>query len=132
MNDIHARIYKNLIAALGRGDDPHQWPDAWKLEREPYQPLHVDVLERTAEHVTIALAHYYEQNGDLVPDPDMQVRLFPQQKMAEALTFQNSLVYTEVYPIIDGKRMVRLNAKVDLNKFLEGWVRNIRRQFGQP
>lgn len=129
MNDIHARIYRNLIVALGQGDNPHQWPDAWKLEREPYQPLHVDVLERTRDHVTIALAHYYEQNGDLVPDPDMSVRLYPQHQMAEALTFQNSLVYTEVYAVVDGKRMVYPRAKASLNRFLLGWVRNIRWQF---
>lgn len=129
MNDIHARIYRNLITALGQGDSPFTWPNAWKLEKPPYQPLHIDVLERGSDFVTIALAHYYEQNGDLVPDPDMTVKLYPKHRMAEALTFQNSLVYTEVYPIIDGTRMVRLNAKLDLNRFLLGWVRNIRQQY---
>lgn len=126
MNDIHARIYRNLIAALGKGDDPHRWPDAWKLEKEPYQTLNVDVLERGSDFVTIALAHYYEQNGDLVPDPDMTVRLYPKYKMAEALTFQNSLVYTEVYAVVDGKRMVYPRAKASLNQFLEQWAKNLQ------
>ena len=126
MNDIHARIYANLIAALGKGDDPTRWPSAWKLEKEPYQPLHVDVLERTSDAVTIALAHYYEQNGDLVPDPDMQVRLYPKYQMAEALTFQNSLVYTEVYTVVDGKRMVYPRAKASLNQFLEQWAKSFK------
>lgn len=126
MNDIHARIYRNLIAALGQGDVPYRWPDAWKLEKEPYQTLHVDVLERTSDTVTIALAHYYEQNGDLVPDPDMQVRLYPKHQMAEALTFQNSLVYTEVYAVVDCKRMVYPRAKASLNQFLEEWAKNLQ------
>jgi uncharacterized protein YqiB (DUF1249 family) len=93
MNDIHTRIYCNLIAALGQGDNPYVWPDAWKLEKQPYQTLHVDVLERGSDFVTIALAHYYEQNGDLVPDPDMTVRLYSKYGMAEALTFQNAFLY---------------------------------------
>lgn len=131
MNDIHARIYRKLIVALSKGDDPTHWPEAWKLEQSPYQTLHVDVLERSRDHVTIALAHYYEQNGDLVPDPDMTVRLYPKHHMAEALTFQNSLIYTEVYAVVDGKRMVYPRAKADLNTFLLGWIENIRQQMGK-
>jgi uncharacterized protein YqiB (DUF1249 family) len=129
MNDIHARIYANLIAALGKGDDPTRWPSAWKVEKEPYQPLHVDVLECSTEHVTIALAHYYKQNGDLVPDPDMQVRFYPKHKMAEALTFQNSFGYHEVYDVQDGVRLVNMNTKRQLNAFLAEWSRNLKSQF---
>jgi len=126
MNDIHTRIYRNLIAALGQGDNPFTWPEAWKLEQSPFQPLHIDVLERGSDFVTIALAHYYEQNGDLVPDPDMTVRLYPKHRMAEALTFQNSLIYTEVYAVVDGKRMVYPRVKADLNNFLYQWSKALK------
>ena len=129
MNDIHARIYRHLITALGQNNAPTLWPDAWKLEKEPYQSLHVDVLERTTDHVTIALAHYYEQNGDLVPDPDMEVRLYPKHGIAEALTFQNAYIYQEVYTEKDGKRFVHLEAKRQLNAFLLEWSRNLKTRF---
>jgi hypothetical protein len=125
MNDTHARIYRNLIAALGHGDDPHRWPDAWKLEKEPYQTLHVDVLERSGDAVTIALAHYYEQNGDLVPDPDMEIRLNFTTRTAVPLSFQNGLVYTRVEGV-DGQPNPK--ALVSLTSFLSSWVRNIAEQ----
>jgi uncharacterized protein YqiB (DUF1249 family) len=127
----YERIYRNLILALGKGDNPYTWPTAWKLEKEPYQILHVDVLERGSDFVTIALAHYYEQNGDLVPDPDMQVRLFPKFKMAEAMTFQNSLVYTEVYTERNGKMFIYPKAKRSLNSFLDSWTKELKLRFYQ-
>ncbi|MBI1308627.1 MAG: DUF1249 domain-containing protein [Proteobacteria bacterium] len=129
MNDIHTRIYRHIVTALGQGDDPFTWPDAWKLEKSPYQPLHIDVLERGSDFVTIALAHYYEQNGDLVPDPDMTVRLYPKQRMAEALTFQNAYIYQEAYNSQNGKRLINLETKRQLNAFLLEWSRNLKTRF---
>lgn len=125
MNDIHARIYLNLIAALGQGDDPHRWPSAWKLEKEPYQTLHVDVLKRGSDFVTIALAHYFEQNGDLVADPDMEVRLNLTTRTAVPMSFQNSLVYTRVEGA-DGKPNPK--ALASLTSFLASWLQNIAEQ----
>jgi len=37
------------------------------LENKPYEPL---VIEKTGLHL-VSLAHYYTQNGDLIPDPDI-------------------------------------------------------------
>lgn len=73
---------------------------------------------------TIALSHNYEQNGDLVPDPDMQIRINTQMKTAEAVTFQNVYVYQEVYEEIDGKMYVREKLKKELNLFLSQWLSN--------
>ena len=37
--------------------------------------LNLDLLSRNGEIITVALSHYYEQNGDLIADPDMVVRI---------------------------------------------------------
>lgn len=129
MNDVHSRIYKNLIAALGQGKDPVYWPNAWKLEKHPYQTLHVDILEHHSDGVTMALAHYYQQNGDLIPDPDMQVRLHIRHEMAEALTFQNLYIYQQVYTESDGVRLINPLLKKQLNSFLLEWSRNLKTRF---
>lgn len=76
----------------------------------------------------IALSHHYEQNGDLVPDPDMQIRIFPDQEVAEAMTFQDYRSYQEVYPVKDGKEYVNTRLKKDLNQFLSQWLSNIIQQ----
>lgn len=56
--------------------------------------------------------------------PDMEIQIFPAQKMAEALTFQNDYlgIYQEVYPE-PGKYYPKL--KKELNTFLNDWLRNM-------
>jgi len=61
---------------------------------------------------------------DKVPDPDMTVRLW-RNGMAEALSFQDSTTYREVYPE-PGK--ANLSAKKELNSFLSLWLRNLVNQ----
>lgn len=72
----------------------------------------------------VSLTHYYEQNGDLVPDPDMEVRVY--DNSAEALTFQMNNIYQQVYTD-DGKRFYPA-LKRDLNKFLHFWLCNLEKQ----
>lgn len=75
-------------------------------------------------NLIIALAHNFEMNGDLVPDPDMEIRVMPDIKMAEAMSFQNQYIYQEVYETREGKEFVRLKLKEDLNAFLDQWLSN--------
>lgn len=90
---------------------------------EPFMDLNMDVLERQTDYIVIALSHYFKQNGDLCADPDMQIRIYPERNMAEALTFQQALppIYQEVYPA-PGKVVPEL--KRELNDFLDLWLRN--------
>ena len=71
----------------------------------------------------IALAHNYIQNGDVMADPDMEIRIYPEIKYAEALTYQlDGLgIFQRVYPE-PGKVYPKL--KRELNKFLNQWLKN--------
>lgn len=75
-----------------------------------------------------ALSHYYKQNGDMIADPDMQIRLMPDMEMAEALTFQDHFGFQQVYPEKDGKTYVNLKLKKSINQFLNQWLTNIIHQ----
>lgn len=77
---------------------------------------------------TFAMAHYFEQNGDLVPDPDMEIRVNPELKTVEALSYQCQLAYTVVYPDPENPNMFNIRAKIELNNFLGMWLRNIINQ----
>ena len=44
-------------------------------------PLNVDKLTS----YTISLAHNEKQNGDVMEDPDMEVKIYPEMKMAVTL-----------------------------------------------
>ena len=96
-----------------------------ELKAKGFMDLHINVLWREKDKTTIAMAHYYQQNGDMVPDPDMEIAVYPDRKMAEALRYQDSFGYREVYPE-EGK--VYPKAKTELNQFLNQWLNNIKMQ----
>jgi uncharacterized protein YqiB (DUF1249 family)/SAM-dependent methyltransferase len=94
-----------------------------------YMDLNFDYLYEDEQGYVFALSHYYKQNGDMIADPDMQIRLIPEMKMAEALTFQDYRVYHEVYHTDEnGKNFVRPRLKKDLNSFLSQWLTNLINQ----
>lgn len=76
----------------------------------------------------IALSHYFRQNGDMVADPDMEIRLIPDMQIAEALTYQDQFKYEKVYTEKDGKDYVNLKLNRELNKFLNQWLTNLVHQ----
>lgn len=101
--------------------------DHRKSKARGFMDLSLDVLTRSKEKMRIALAHNYEQNGDLIPDPDMEIRVYliDDCKKAEALTYQDSRRYDAVYPQ-PGKVHPRL--RKSLNNFLKIWLTNLKIQ----
>jgi len=98
-----------------------------KLKSEGYMDLSIEFLWQNKEkwYIDMSLTHYYEQNGDLMKDPDMTVRVWDNGR-AEALTFEQDgylAVRQEVYAYNeDGTvKWVRLVLKYELNKFLLQW-----------
>ena len=127
MTTIYERIYKKLDT-LGVINVLESGRDSGKSNSSGYMDLSLDVLhEEESGVVRIALAHYFEQNGDLCADPDMEIRVYKDRGMAEALTFQMAMppVYQEVYPE-PGKVAPRL--KKELNSFLNTWLKNCLNQ----
>ncbi len=82
------------------------------------------VIEKLGDNHYL-LTHYYDFNGDLCPDPDMEIRVFPEMKTAEALSVQDCFGYRCVYPEPD---TVNARAKVELNQFLDYWLNNLINQ----
>jgi len=119
---IYEQIYKKLDNLFERHI---------KLKAEGVMDLNIDVItwkeDDQKKTFRIAMAHNFIQNGDVMADPDMEIRIHREQKTAEALTFQqDSLgVYQEVYPetgIIDTA------VKKSLNTFLLTWLGNLKKQ----
>lgn len=102
-----------------------QFKDHVKIENKPYMALSLDWLpDDQPNTIRISMAHNFVQNGDLMADPDMEIRIVPSMKMIESLTYQlDSLgVYQVVYPE-PGKVYPRL--KKELNHFLNQWLKNL-------
>ena len=121
---IYASIFKALkkIGAL----DLIKRADYAKSESDSFMPLSLDVLRRDDDLTIIALAHSFEQNGDLMADPDMTIAIHHQSNMAQALSFQNDSLglYQEIYDTFPTPKMVNPALKADLNKFLNKWLKN--------
>lgn len=121
-NEIYAKLLKvipNLEEHLETGCE------VGKSQSEGFMDLHFDYLGSEGKGVhKISLAQYFKQNGDMVPDPDMEVRVFLELKAAEAMTFQNQWTYDQVYEEHEGKKYVRPKLKEDLNIFLNQWLQN--------
>ncbi|MDO9184488.1 MAG: DUF1249 domain-containing protein [Bacteroidia bacterium] len=121
------QIIPDLIKHIEAGKD------SGKSVKDPkggLMDLNFDYLGKDKKgNYLIALSHLFEQNGDLVPDPDMQIRIIPEMEMAEAMTFQDQYGYQVVYPDQgDGKEYVDLRRKKELNQFLSQWLTNIIKQ----
>lgn len=75
----------------------------------------------------IALAHYGEQNGDRMADPDMELIVDLETKNILPATYQNNYVgvYQEVY---SGDNQWKPKLSKELTSFLNTWLRNIEFQ----
>jgi len=74
----------------------------------------------------ISMTHYYTSNGDLIPDPDMEIRINSVMGIAEAMTYQDSFGYQEVY--VNGGKQYYPKLKKSLNSFLNTWLGNLKKQ----
>ena len=135
---IYETIYKKLDRLIPLGVKELQEGEGFiKLKSEGYMNLNVDSL-RGKEHPNgdlaltlhcfiIAMAHNYTQNGDVMADPDMEIAIYPEMKMAEALTYQQDGlgIYQMVYP---EPGFINPKLKKQLNSFLNQWLDNLKQQ----
>ena len=83
--------------------------------------LNLDRLSANNGVMVIALSHYYKhQSGDMIPNPDMEIRVMPKERTAEALTYQDAYAYRFVYA--GEGQLVSTEIKRDLNEFLDQWL----------
>tara|TARA_R110000787_G_scaffold259103_2_gene364414 strand:- start:5912 stop:9379 length:3468 start_codon:yes stop_codon:yes gene_type:complete len=94
----------------------------------------VEGLEKSGlNRYDLAISHYYIQQGDMMCDPCMTVRIDTEWETMEALTYKMDGVIgrgiiKEVYPAeYDGKK-VNLYEKKSQNQFLNLWTSNLVKQ----
>ena len=119
--DPHHQIFRKLQIIIPdlQSIDAHG-----KSTVKGYMDLNLDVLQRGATKTIIALSHYFKhRSGDMIADPDMVLAVHSDRAMAEALSYQDSFGYREVYS--QGGMMVDVRAKRELNQFLQRWLSNL-------
>lgn len=119
---VHSTMFKKLYKILGNHLLKLDF-EYMRLSSDGFMDLHVDNLGGGV----LAIAHNYTQEGDVMADPDMQIRVNLELGTVEALTYQQSAfsIYQEVYP---SPNMVNARLKRDLNAFLNTWLGNLLSQ----
>ena len=118
--------YKRLLPFIVRlGDDGHR-----RFESDGYMPLVLEKLYIDGGATVYSLTHYGEQNGDMMADPDMELKVDFDAGTVEPLTYQNDYmgVFQQVYINRDGQRLYNPRLRTDLDDFLWRWLRNIEAQ----
>jgi hypothetical protein len=99
--------------------------------RYSYMKLHapgfMDLVIEKIWNNRISMSHYYEQNGDLMADPDVEIIVDSENEILRPVTFQqdNLGVYQYAY---QGDTLVDENLANELNGFLSQWLDNIKLQ----
>jgi len=127
---IYERMYEKLVKlGIINQDGSLKFNEYLKLKSRNFMDLNIDHLSHKEDDrsIVISIAHNYIQNGDVMADPDMEIRIIPSMKMVEALTFQqdNMGIYQQVY-----HEDSRFNPtlKNELNNFLNSWLKNLIEQ----
>ena len=118
--------YKRLLPLIdGLGESDHR-----RYEAPGFMPLVCERLYQDGATTVYSLTHYGEQNGDLMADPDMQIRVDPAAGTVEPLTFQNDYmgIFQQVYITRDGQRLYSPSLRTSLDDFLWHWLQNIHDQ----
>ena len=133
LNKTASSIFAKLITQMGQAD-------YLKLDRGGSAIMALSIEKLVPEvdfagtNATIySLSHYFEQNGDLVPDPDMTFAVIDQIKEAKGLliiplTFQNSIYYTEAIFLKADSWQIHPKQQADLADFANNWLKNIQWQ----
>jgi uncharacterized protein YqiB (DUF1249 family) len=120
MKTLYARNYEKLMKLA-----PELWNltqgDALKSESAGFLDLHLDLLslDPKRDEIIIALAHYYKcPADDLIPDPEMRIRVNRSTGVAEAFIYQDSF-YNLIYISDD---VFNPYDKKKINRFLGRWL----------
>lgn len=123
------KVILEIVAAAGETERLMQRGPHFRLcvENEPYMPLVIEAWDSpiAGENRRISVAHYFEQAGDLVPDPEVEIR-----DDGWPIELSQRSFYTQVsWYEHDGRMLFIPRAKREVLSFLNGtWAPNLRAQ----
>lgn len=93
-------------------------PGHGRVSRVPgFMDLYLEVAESVGERSVLTLAHYFEENGDKIPDPRMRVWIDPYARIAGALSYETAFGSAE-----------SASSEAGNNAFLREWLINLIEQ----
>ncbi len=99
-----------------------------KMNSRGLMDLSVNKLCEDQQKIIFSMAHYGEQNGDLMADPDMELMIMKDAKEVQALSYRNDYAgfFQEVYDNYENPSTVKPKLQKEANEFLSMWLGNIK------
>ena len=133
LNQQSTKIFNRIVTGLvGLGD--HK-----KIDNAPgaFMALCVEVVDEWKEGNIISLAHYYEQNGDLMRDPDIIFLVSNGSVFIKGLVFPTSyrqdglgIDRVSLFHNEEGRLMCCHGEQQDEVDFANTWMKNLQEQQG--
>ena len=97
-----------------------------------YMPVHVEIIDKTENYHHFSLAHYGQQNGDAMRDPEMLFALHKESQQFIPYYYRNDYCGIEQYSVRWTNEGILLNRRLqaDHTTFANQWLRNIAAQQG--
>ena len=122
LNERAEAVFRKLIEGLAKPGDHKKVDNA----NGSFMPVSVEIIGRSGLGPLVSVAHYYEQNGDLMRDPDVVFLIGADQHVYPVSFRQDNLgIYLEAAYVEDGVWKVRVKMQADLCSFCTQWMRNI-------
>lgn len=83
-------------------------------------PLDIEVIEDR-----IAISHYYNLNGDMMADPDMEFVLDSEKGTLSARTFQQDTMGQYHDVVMNGDVVLDIDMEQELNEYTNKWFQNV-------
>ena len=127
LNKQSAEVFNKIIELLDESD--HATIDNCD---GTFMKLHIEKLYEVKDFigfpgVVYSLSHYFEMNGDLVPDPDMTF-IKINDGFIYPLAYQDQYGYQRGLWSDDGKWIINKKVQGDLVLFGNMWMKNIKNQ----
>ncbi len=83
--------------------------------------LRCEILETGRDFRRIALGHYWvHPSGYMIPDPDIELAVFLDWELAEAMVYRDAFKYEDAYPVIGEPPDFAVHSSI--NNTLEAWL----------
>ena len=126
LNDRATTIFRKLTENMRKVGDHRKWDNA----RGTFMAACVEIIGRTGLGPLVSVAHYYEQCGDLMRDPDVvfligaDEHVYPISYRQDGLGIDQEAAYVE-----DGQWKVKAKMQADICDFCnDTWFPNINEQ----
>ncbi len=124
---VYESNFNRLLKIVG--DDLKKLPYYIRFESKGFMPLTFDRLTKKELFAQYAMTHWYESNGDLIPDPEMVIDIYPNHNFVEARSIMHPPPFNRIIEVYnEEKTMYSPSQKKSQNSFLGSWLKNIASQ----